>query len=84
MDVNKIEFIGDYGEVINFEVIEHARLGGENYLLVTEGEDSEDAYVLKEIQDENEELVYYIVEDDDELDAVLSIFNSLLDDIDIK
>ena len=84
MDDNKIEFIGDDGEVINFEVIEHARLGGENYLLVTEDEDSEDAYVLKEIQDENEELVYYIVEDDDELDAVLSIFNSLLDDIDIK
>ncbi len=84
MDDNKIEFIGDDGEVINFEVIEHAKLGGENYLLVTMDDESDEAYVLKEIKDENDELVYYIIDDDTELDAVLTIFNSLLDDIDIE
>lgn len=81
-----IRFTGDDGSVIEFEIVEQAKLGGSNYLLVTEaGSDEEeaDACILKEIEDNNGDSVFEFVEDDAEFDAVSALFNSLLEDIDL-
>ena len=84
MDDKRIEIIGDEGEKISFLIVEQAKLAGANYLLVVENEDSEEAYILKEIKDENGELVYDFPTDEKELSAVSSYFDSILDDIDIE
>ena len=45
--------------------------------------DSE-AYILKEIADENDDVVYEMVEDDNELAALGKVFAELIDDADIE
>ncbi len=84
--MEKIEFKGDDGDVIEFYVIEKTTLGGVDYMLVTEEEsDDADAYVLKDVSKaEDADGAYEIVDDDDELKAVGQVFSALLDDIDIR
>jgi hypothetical protein len=84
--MEKIEFKGDDGDVIEFYVIEKTTLGGVDYMLVTEEESEDaDAYVLKDVSKaEDADGAYEIVDDDDELEAVGQVFSALLDDIDIK
>ena len=41
-------------------------------------------YVLKEIADENDDVVYEMVEDDNELAALGKVFAELIDDADIE
>ena len=78
-----IEITTDEGDVISLYVLEQTRLGGVNYLLVTEEEDGDaDAMILKEVSgEEDEEGLYEIVDDDNELLAVSAVFEDLLDDI---
>ena len=69
---DKVKFITDDGEEVMFEVIEQARIGGFDYLLVTEDyENSDEAYILKKLTDDNDEIVYVMPDDDIELDAGL-------------
>ena len=52
---------------------------------VTEEEDGDsEAYILKEIADENDDVVYEMVEDDNELAALGKVFAELIDDADIE
>ena len=84
--MEKITFMPDGGETVDFYVLEQTVIGGVNYILVTDAEDDEDgeAYILKaESGAENEEQVYSMVEDDNELAAVSGVFESMLDDIDL-
>ncbi|NLP33603.1 MAG: DUF1292 domain-containing protein [Clostridiales bacterium] len=81
---DEIIFTSEDGEKVVFQVIEQTRLGGTNYLLVTtsQDEDEAEALILKDISEETEEeAIYNIVEDDDELESVARIFKELLDDI---
>ena len=83
---NKIIFTTEDNEEVEFTIIEQTRVNGINYLLVTDAFDEEeaDAYILKDISDESEEeAIYDMVEDDNELQAVGKIFEELLEDIDI-
>ncbi len=84
-DENKVIFVTSDNEEIEFTVLEQTTLNGSNYLLVVcdEEEDEADALILKEISVENDDVVYDIVEDDVELDAVSSVFAELLEDYDI-
>lgn len=86
--MEKITFTLDTDEVVEFAVIEETKINGVNYLLVTESEDEEEdaeAYILKEIaEEENAEVLYEMVEDDKELDYVSKIFAELLEDVDIE
>ena len=55
-------------------------------LVVCDEEDDDEesqALILKEVLVDNEDVVYDIVEDDVELDAVSSVFAELLEDYDI-
>lgn len=83
---NKIVFTTEDNEKVEFTIVEQTRVNGINYLLVTDAFDEEeaDAYILKDISDESEEeAIYDMVEDENELKAVGKIFEELLDDIDI-
>lgn len=75
----------DTKEDIEFFVLEETQLNGTRYLFVTEEEEDDcDAYILKEIGAENEEVVYEMVEDDGELTAIGKIFAELIEDADIE
>ena len=65
--MEKIKFTDpDTQEVVEFAVEEETQLNGIRYLLVTEGEEDGDceAYILKEVSTDDEEVAYKMVEDD--------------------
>ena len=61
-------------------------MSGVNYLLVTDSEEDDgECLILKDTsEDQDQESLYEIVEDEKELDAVLTVFEELLDDVDIE
>ncbi len=77
-----IRFETDENEVVDFSVIAQTKLGGVQYLLVSEPE-GEEAYILKELTDDNNMITYEMVEDDAELKAVGDLFESIIEDIDL-
>lgn len=84
--MEKITFVPDGEEAVDFYVLEQTTITGVNYILVTDAEEDEEgeAYILKDISDSDaEERVYVMVEDDDEFDAVSAVFENMLDDIDL-
>ena len=87
--MEKIVFCPHGGEKVEFYVLEQTRLGGCDYILVTDSMDSEEeegeALILKDISaPEDKEAIYEIVEDERELDAVAEIFSDMLEDIDLE
>jgi len=69
-------------EAVEFAVEEETQLNGVKYLLVSEdAEDGTlDAYILKEIVTENEEVLYEVVEDEVEFMALAKVFTELTDE----
>ena len=69
-------------EVVEFIVEEETQLNGTKYLLVSEDvEDGTlDAYILKEIVDQNDEVLYEVVEDEVEFMALAKVFAELTDE----
>ena len=87
--MEKLTFVTEDQESVDFYIIEETRVNGINYLLVTESEDDEDeeaeAYILKDTSKaEDTEAVYEFVESEEELDAVSRIFAELLEDMDLE
>lgn len=84
--MEKIAFIEpDTKEEFNFYVVEETQVNGTRYLFVTEQEEGDsDAYILKEIGTDSEDVVYEMVEDDGELSAVGKVFAELIEDADIE
>lgn len=83
----QIVFINEEGEEVRFFVEEQTMLAGINYLLVTDGEEEEsDAYILKSMGEDGAdgEIVYEMVEDEQELDAISKVFAELLEDVSIE
>lgn len=82
--MDKITFQMEGEEAVEFFVLEQTTLGGCSYLLVTEEEDGDgEAYILKDLsRTEDEESIYEMVSDDDEMAAVADVFENLLDDVD--
>lgn len=83
----KIVFTTEDNEMIEFYILEQTRINGKNYLLIADTDQDEEeanAMILKEKVSENDEIVYDVVEDDEELDAVSKVFETLMDDIDIE
>jgi len=83
--MEKIPFTPEGGEQIELYVIETTTLGGIDYYLVTESEEGDcDCMILKDVSNiEDAEAVFEVVEDDSEADAVIGVFESLLDDVSI-
>ena len=65
--------------------LEQTCINGTTYLLAAEEEEEDSvAYILKEVQTENEDVIYAMVEDDVELNAISKVFAEILDDVDIE
>ena len=81
--LEKITFHPDGEEPVEFYVLEQTRIGGVNYILVTDFEEGDgEALILKDIsKDGEEESVFTIVSDDEELSAVAGVFENMLDDV---
>ena len=81
--LEKITFRPDGEEPVEFYVLEQTRIGGVNYILVTDVEEGDgDALILKDLsEDGDEEGVFSIVSEDEELSAVAGVFQNMLDDI---
>lgn len=81
--LEKITFRPDGEEPVEFYVLEQTRIGGVNYILVTDVEEGDgDALILKDLsEDGDEESVFSIVSEDEELSAVAGVFQNMLDDI---
>lgn len=84
--MEKIVFqLPDSDETVDFFVLEQTRINGADYILVTDSEDGDgEALILKDLSDDGEqEAVYEIVENDDELEALSVIFGEMLEDVDL-
>lgn len=86
MNGEKLTFTFDGEGQVDFFVVEETKLNGVSYLLVADSEDEDaECLILKDNSTpEDKDSVYEIVEDDTELDAVLRIFEELLEDVDIE
>ena len=84
--MEKIKFMLDTQESAEFYVLEQTKLGGRQYILVTDTQDGDgEALILKEISEPGlKESVYEIVEDDTELEAIAGVFENLLEDISLE
>lgn len=69
-------------EVVEFAVEEETQLNGIKYLLVSDGNETGDseAYILKEIKTQDEEVLYEMVDDDVEFAAIAKVFAELADE----
>ena len=67
-------------------MLEQTTLGGINYLFVVDKADDESFLILREDSgaDTEEMAAYDIVEDEKELDAVIRIFDELLEDVNLE
>ena len=83
---NSIIFETEDGTEAEFYVVEQTTLGGVNYLFVIDKSDDESFLILRENggADTDEMAAYDIVEDEKELEAVIRIFDELLDDVDLE
>lgn len=84
--MEKITFtFEDTNETVDFFVLEQTKLNGATYLLVADNEsDDAECLILKETESGNEQdNLYDIIEDDNELTAVSKVFEELLEDVDI-
>ncbi len=81
--LEKITFCPDGDEPVEFYVLEQTRIGGYNYILVTDFEEGDgEALILKDMSaDGEQESVFSIVSDDEELAAVAGVFENMLDDV---
>ena len=72
--------------MLSFTYWNRQYLAASSYILVTDSEDDEaEALILKDLSKPGEdEALYEIVDDDDELEAVSKIFQEMLDDIEFE
>ncbi len=81
-----MKFTSEDGSEQEFYIEEQTRVNGRDYLLVTISQDDDaEALILKDLSgDTNEEADYVPVEDETELEAVLKVFQEMLDDTEIR
>ena len=81
--MEQIILSGADGEDLPVYVIEETQLSGVKYLLVCDSQDENEdaeASILKEVSEDNGEVIYDVVEDDVEFDAVAKLFEELVGD----
>lgn len=84
MENNRITFKLDDGTEESFYAVEQTKLGGFDYILVTDEPDDSpeaNAFILKDVSaPDDAEAVYEFIEDNSELNALWDIFRELLGD----
>lgn len=81
--LEKITFNAEGEDPVEFYVLEQTRIGGYNYILVTDFEEGDgEALILKDLSaDGEEESLFTIVSDEQELNAVSGVFADMLEDV---
>lgn len=84
--LDNITIYNDEGEESVFYVMEQTQINGNSYLLATESDDDEEleAWIFKQVRTEEDDIVYTTIEDEEEIKAVMKVFEALLDDYDIE
>ena len=84
--LEKIMFHPEGEEPVEFYVLEQTRIGGVDYILVTDVEEGDgEALIMKDISgDGEEEGLFTIVSDDEELAAVAGMFENMLEDVEFE
>jgi uncharacterized protein YrzB (UPF0473 family) len=84
-ETSSIVLVNDLGEEEVFFVLEQTKVNGTDYLLATDSEDDEaDAYILKDVSADGDEMATYVmVEDENELEAIANVFRQMIDDVDL-
>lgn len=82
----KIVFTTQDNEQIEFYVLEQTMINGVNYILVADSVEEEEAnaLILRESANEADDVLYDVVEDDNELQAISKVFIEMLDDTEIE
>ena len=83
---DSIIFEAEDGTEVEFAVLEQTTLGGINYLFVVDKADDESFLILREDSgaDTEEMAAYEIVGDENVVDAVIRIFDELLEDVNLE
>lgn len=84
--MERIFFTPEGEAPVAFYVLEQTKIGGVTYILVTDQEEGDgDALILKDTAEPNdEESIFEIVDNETELAAVASVFENILDDIELS
>ena len=84
--MEKIKFMSEEMQEVEFFVLEQTKVNGMSYILVTDSEEGDaECWIMKDVSAEDSiESIYDFVEEDDELYAVSKVFEELLEDIDIE
>ena len=84
--MEKIKFVSDEMQEIEFFVLEQTKVNGMSYILVTDSEEGDaECWIMRDVSAEDaSESIYDFVEDEEELYAVSKVFEELLEDIDIE
>ena len=84
--MEKITFVTEDGESVEFYVEEQTTISGVSYLLVSDSDAEEaNAYILKDVSPaDSADACYEMVEDETEAEAVFSVFREILEDIDCR
>ena len=85
--MEKIKFsLAGGGQDVEFYILEQTKINGFYYILVSESkEDDAEVLILKDVSSmDDTEALYEFVEEDTELEAVLKIFEELLEDTEIQ
>ena len=84
--MEKITMLSDEnGEELEFYVLEQTRIGGHNYILVTDVEEGDgDALILKDMSQDGEEESIYDVKDTSDAEDKDCVFEFVEDDVEMN
>ena len=84
--MEKIKFMSEEMQEVEFFILEQTKVNGMSYILVTDSEDGDaECWIMRDVSEEDSlESIYDFVEDEEELYAVSKVFEELLEDIDIE
>ena len=82
----KITFTPEGEEPVEFYVLEQTRIGGTDYILVSDSAEGDgEAMILKDLShDGEEEGIFEPVTDEEELAAVAGVFENMLEDVELQ
>ena len=83
--MEKVTFQKNENESVEYYILEQTRISGINYLLVTDAKEGDgEAIILKEVSAAEDEIGGYTDDlTEEEFEAVVPIFENLLEDVDL-
>ena len=83
--MEKVTFQKNENESVEYYILEQTRISGINYLLVTDAKEGDgEAVILKEISAAEDEMGGYTDDlTEEEFEAVVPVFENLLEDVDL-